>query len=63
MTEIDANDLQLVIEYFRNKAATLEFENIELQLQVRKLNARIEAVEATANALSEDVGLSNESAD
>lgn len=45
MTTTNDNDLALVVEYFRNKAAELEMQNIQLQLEMRKLQEKVAALE------------------
>jgi len=46
-----SDDLKLVIDYFRNKAAELEMSNLELQLQIMKLQ---EALKSTNTADSDE---------
>lgn len=48
---MNEQESQIVIDYFRNKAAGLEMQNVQLQLQVMKLNEQLredqpESVEA-----------------
>ena len=45
-----SDDLKLVIDYFRNKAAELEMGNLELQLQVMKLQEALKLATDTADS-------------
>lgn len=50
------DDLKLVVDYFRNKAAEMEMANLDLQLQVLKLQKQVEelaAVKADADESSD----------
>lgn len=50
MTENQSEDLLHFINYFRNKATELELQNVDLQLQVQKLAAEVEALKSAQAA-------------
>jgi hypothetical protein len=47
-------DLKLVVDYFRNKAAEMEMANLDLQLQVLKLQKQVTALEDAESDESSD---------
>lgn len=46
MTEQNNEDILHFVNYFRNKAAELELQNIDLQLQVQKLSDEVKALQS-----------------
>jgi hypothetical protein len=44
---MNEQDTKMVVDYFRNKAAELEMQNIELQLQVMKLAQEVADLKGT----------------
>lgn len=44
-----SEDVRLVIDYFRNRASELEMQNVELQLQIMKLQKALSASEDAAD--------------
>ena len=47
-------DLKLVVDYFRNKAAEMEMANLDLQLQVLKLQKQVTSLEDAESDESSD---------
>jgi hypothetical protein len=48
------DDLKMVVDYFRNKAAEMEMANLDLQLQVLKLQKQVTALEDAESDESSD---------
>lgn len=44
------DDLKLVINYFRNKASEMEMANVDLQLQLLKLQRQVDELAAAQEA-------------
>lgn len=44
------DDLKMVVDYFRNKAAEMEMANLDLQLQLLKLQRQVDELTAAQEA-------------